>query len=128
LKYEIACDSNRQKQGARNMPRYLHTFSYSKEAVKGLVSKPENRIEAVRPLIEAAGGKLIDAYYTLGDSDGIIITEFPTDVDALTVSMAVGSTGAIADISTTTLIQIDDAVKAAEKAGMLTGAYRAPGQ
>ena len=51
------------------MPRYLHTFSYSKEAVKGLVSKPENRIEAVRPLIEAAGGKLIDAYYTLGDSD-----------------------------------------------------------
>ena len=102
------------------MPRYLHTFSYSKEAVKGLVSKPENRIEAVRPLIEAAGGKLIDAYYTLGDSDGIIITEFPTDVDALTVSMAVGSTGAIADISTTALIQIDDAVKAAEKAGMLT--------
>jgi uncharacterized protein with GYD domain len=58
LKYEIACDSNRQKQGARNMPRYLHTFSYSKEAVKGLVSKPENRIEAVRPLIEAAGGKV----------------------------------------------------------------------
>ena len=110
------------------MPRYLHTFCYSKEAVKGLVSKPENRIEAVRPLIEAAGGKLIDAYYTLGDSDGIIITEFPADVDALTVSMAVGSTGAIADISTTTLIQIDDAVKAAEKAGMLAGAYRAPGQ
>ena len=110
------------------MPRYLHTFSYSKEAVKGLVSKPENRIEAVRPLIEAAGGKLIDAYYTLGDSDGIIITEFPTDVDALTVSMAVGSTGAIAGISATALIQIDDAVKAAEKACMLTGAYRAPGQ
>ena len=42
--------------------------------------------------------------------------------------MAVGSTGAIADISTTTLIQIDDAVKAAEKAAMLTGAYRVPGQ
>ena len=79
-------------------------------------------------MIEEAGGKLIDAYYTLGDSDGIIITEFPADVDALTVSMAVGSTGAIADISTTTLIQIDDAVKAAEKAGMLTGAYRVPGQ
>ena len=110
------------------MSRYLHTFSYSKEAVKGLVSKPENRIEAVRPLIEAAGGKLIDAYYTLGNQDGIIITEFPADVDALTVSMAVGSTGAIADISTTTLIQIDDAVKAAEKAGLLTGAYRVPGQ
>ena len=42
--------------------------------------------------------------------------------------MAVGSTGAIADISTTTLIQIDDAVKAAEKAGMLTRAYRVSGQ
>jgi len=51
------------------------------------VSKPENRIEAIRPLIEAAGGKLIDAYYTLGDFDGIMITEFPADIDALTVSM-----------------------------------------
>ena len=110
------------------MSRYLHTFSYSKEAIKGLVSKPENRIEAVRPLIEAAGGKLFDAYYTLGDSDGIILTEFPADRDALTVSMAVRSTGVIADISTTTLIQIDDAVKAVEKAGMLTRAYGVPGQ
>jgi len=36
--------------------------------------------------------------------------------------MAVGSTGVIAGISATALIQIDDAVKAAEKAGMLTGA------
>ena len=51
------------------MPRYPHRFSYSKEVVKGLASKPENRIEAVRPLIETAGGKLFDAYYTLGDSD-----------------------------------------------------------
>lgn len=110
------------------MPRYLHKFTYSKEAVKGLVSKPENRIEAIRPLIEAAGGKLIDAYYTLGDSDGIMITKFPADIDALTVSMAAGSSGAIADLSTTALIQIDDAVKAAERAGTLTGLYRAPGQ
>ena len=79
-------------------------------------------------MIEAVGRKLIDAYHTLVDSDGIIITEFPADVDSLTVSMAVDSTGAIGDFSTSTLIQIDDAVKAAEKAGMLTGAYRAPGQ
>ena len=110
------------------MPRYLHKFTYSKEAIKGLVSKSENRMEAIRPLIEAAGGKLIDAYYTLGDSDGIMITEFPADIDALTVSMAAGSSGSIADLSTTALIQIDDAVKAAERAGTLTGLYRAPGQ
>ena len=78
-------------------------------------------------MIEAADGKLVDAYYTLCDSDGIIIIEFTVDVDTLTVSMAVGSTGAIADISSTTLIQIDDAMKAAEKASMLAGAYRLPG-
>ena len=110
------------------MPRYLHKFTYSKEAIKGLVSKSEIRMEAIRPLIEAAGGKLIDAYYNLGDSDGIMITEFPADIDALTVSMAAGSSGAIADLNTTALIQIDDAVKAAERAGTLTGLYRAPGQ
>ena len=39
------------------MPRYLHISIYSKEAVEGLLSKPENRIEVVRPLIEVAGGE-----------------------------------------------------------------------
>ena len=78
-------------------------------------------------MIEDVGGKLIDAYYTLGDSDGIINTEFTADVDALTVSMAAGFTGAIADISTTTLIQIDDGMKTAENAGKVKGAYRLPG-
>ena len=42
--------------------------------------------------------------------------------------MTVGSTGEIANISTTTLIQTDDAVKAAKKAGTLIEAYCMPGQ
>ena len=51
----------------------------------------------------------------MGDPDGIIITQFLAVVDVGTDSIAVGSTGAIADIHTTTVIQIDDAVKAAER-------------
>ncbi|HCY13616.1 MAG TPA: GYD family protein [Gammaproteobacteria bacterium] len=110
------------------MPRYLHTFSYTKDAVRGLMAKPENRLEAIRPLFEAAGGKLIDGYYAFGDIDGVIITEFPSNVDVAALAMAVGGSDAIASLNTTVLIEMDEAVAAAEKAGKLTGAYRPPGE
>ena len=109
------------------MPRYLHTFSYTKEAIRGLMAKPEDRLEAIRPLFEAAGGKLVDGYYAFGEFDGVIITEFPSDVDAAALVMAVGGSDAIASLNTTVLIEMGDAVAAAEKAGKLTGAYRSPG-
>ena len=111
-----------------DMPRYLHTFTYSKEAIKGLISKPEDRLEAIRPLFEAAGGKLIDGYYTFGDADGFIITEFPSNVDVAALSMAVCASDAIESLKTSVLIKMDEAVLAAEKAGKLTGVYRGPGE
>ena len=78
------------------------------------ILKKQPRVSYRNPKIEPAGGKLIGAYYSLSESEGIIITELPDVVGALTVSMRVGSTGVIAYICTAILILLDDAVKAAE--------------
>ena len=41
------------------MPLYMYQLSYTPEAVAALVREPQDRIEAVRPAIEALGGKLV---------------------------------------------------------------------
>ena len=53
------------------MPRYMHQFSYSTEAVRGLTTTPHNRKKAAAKLFKDAGGELIDIYYCFGDYDGI---------------------------------------------------------
>ena len=42
---------------------------------KGLLAAPEDREPAVRKLIEGAGGKLVNFYFTTGDTDFLLVTE-----------------------------------------------------
>ena len=108
------------------MPRYLHQFGYSTESVKGMVSTPQNRREAAERLFNAAGGKLIDMYFCFGQFDGVAISEFPSQVDAATVALTVGASGAFSTMQTTVLIDMDEAVQAMQKAGKLTSSYKPP--
>ena len=43
------------------MALYMYQLSYTSEAVAALIREPQDRAEAVRPVIEAMGGKLIVA-------------------------------------------------------------------
>ncbi len=108
------------------MPRYLHQVSYSSEAIQAMVKRPHDRKRAAEKLFKAAGGKMIDMYFCFGDSDVIVISEFPGHVDAAAVSMAVGATGSFSNVKTTPLISMKEAVDAMKKAGALTGSYKPP--
>lgn len=108
------------------MPRYLHQFGYSTESIKGMVTTPQDRREAAEKLFSAAGGKLIDMYFCFGKFDGIAISEFPSQVDAATVAMTIGASGAFSTMETTVLIDMDEAVQAMQKAGQLAGSYTPP--
>lgn len=41
------------------MAMYIVTGCYTSDAIKGLLAAPSNREAAVRPLVEAAGGKMV---------------------------------------------------------------------
>jgi uncharacterized protein with GYD domain len=43
--------------------------------LKGLISAPEDREPAVRKVIEKAGGKVLNFYFTTGESDFLLISE-----------------------------------------------------
>jgi uncharacterized protein with GYD domain len=55
----------------RLVTRGCFTHNYA----KGLVSAPGDREPAVRKLIEGAGGKLLNLYFTTGDTDFMVISE-----------------------------------------------------
>ena len=108
------------------MATYLFQFSYSLDSVKGMVAKPQNRREAAEKVLAAAGGRLLDMYYCFGDYDGIVISEFPSNVDAAAASLAISSSGAFSRVKTTVLITMDESVQAMEKAGAVSAAYSPP--
>lgn len=99
------------------MPVFLHQVAYSHEGWQAVLSKPQDRIEAVRPAIEKLGGKVKDAFFSFGDHDVILITEMPDSVSAAAISIAFAGGGACKSVQTTPLLTVEEAVEAMKKAG-----------
>jgi uncharacterized protein with GYD domain len=105
------------------MALFLTHFSYTPESWMGLISHPRDRREELRPFIEAAGGRLIDMYFTFGKEDGVLLTE-GDNVSAAAISIAATAAGGIKSIETQVLLTVDEMLEALEKAAELP--YRAP--
>lgn len=108
------------------MPRYMHQFSYSLESMKAMATTPQDRRAAAEKLMSAAGGELIDVYFCFGDYDGVVITEFPSNVDVASVALAAGASGGFSKMKTTVLITMDEGMKAMDKASQVARAYKPP--
>ncbi|SPF31590.1 conserved hypothetical protein [Candidatus Sulfotelmatobacter kueseliae] len=98
------------------MPHYLQQVAYSQEGWEAIVTDPQNRIEAVRPVIEKLGGRIEAAWFSFGDYDIVVITDMPDNVSAAAIAMAFAAGGACKSVQTTPLISPDEAVQALRKA------------
>ena len=107
------------------MPLYLGRFSYTTDAVKALINQPEDRSAAARDVAESLGGKLLGFWYAFGEFDGVFLMEAPDNASAAALAMAVGAGGALSEIETTVLLDMDEAQDAMRKAAAAT--YRPPG-
>ncbi len=107
------------------MPLYLSRFNYTSNAVKALLDKPQDRSAAAREVAESLGGKLLGFWYAFGEFDGVFLMEAPDSASAAAVGMAVGANGALSEIETTVLLDMDEAQDAMRKAAAAT--YRPPG-
>jgi uncharacterized protein with GYD domain len=83
------------------MPTYITQGRYTREAIKGMIVKPEDRAEAISRLIAKVGGRLIGFYLTFGEYDFLSIFEAPDNISAASVLLAGGSTGGVTDLRTT---------------------------
>jgi uncharacterized protein with GYD domain len=106
------------------MPLYLGRFSYTTDAMKALLSQPQDRSVAAREVAESLGGKLLGFWYAFGEFDGVFLMEAPDNASAAALAMAVGAGGALSEVETTVLLDMDEAQEAMRKAAAAT--YRPP--
>jgi uncharacterized protein with GYD domain len=105
------------------MPKYLITASYSAEGLRGLQKdKASGRVRAATAAIEAAGGKVESFYYALGEDDIVGVVDFPDNVSAASLSLAVSASGLVRT-RTTALLTVEEVDQALAKSVN----YRPPG-
>jgi uncharacterized protein with GYD domain len=78
------------------VPSYLIQVAYTPDAWAAMVRQPQNRLEAVRPVVEKLGGKFEHAWLAFGEYDIVGVVELPENTDAAAFSMAVAAGGAAA--------------------------------
>ena len=82
------------------MPIYITQGRSTRDAIKGMIVKPEDRADAVGRLIAKAGGRLIGYYLTFGDYDFLAIAEAPSETQIAAVLLAAAGGGGVTDLRT----------------------------
>ena len=91
-----------------------------------MIAHPHDRVDAVRPVVEKLGGKIIQGWFAFGEYDLIAIVEMPSNVEAAAFSLAASAGGAVRNLKTTPLMSMAEGVEAMKKAGK--SGYKAPGK
>jgi uncharacterized protein with GYD domain len=98
------------------MALYMYQAAYTAESLAAQIKEPHDRIEAVRPGLEAMGAKILAGGYPFGDYDVLVIYEAPDDTVAASVAMAVAAGGAVRSARTTRLLNGEEWVESLRKA------------
>lgn len=110
------------------MIRLVTRGRFTKDYAKGLVAAPEDREPAVRKLVEGVGGKLLNFYFTTGETDFLLIAE-AAEAESLIAALLVAETaGTISGVTTSRAWTGAEFKAVAEKASKAANAYRAPGK
>jgi uncharacterized protein with GYD domain len=98
------------------MAYYLLQLAYTPQGLAALVKNPQNRLQAVAPVVEGLGGSIVNGWMQLGDYDVALVYQMPEHVSAAALSMAISAGGAVARIKTTTLLTFEEGVESMRKA------------
>jgi uncharacterized protein with GYD domain len=109
------------------MPVFITQGRYTREAVKGMMIRPEDRADAVSRLMSKAGGRLIGYYLTFGEYDFLAITEMPSETQMAAALLAAGGGGGVTDLRTTLAMTSLEAKGAFAAAGDIAPSYRSAG-
>jgi uncharacterized protein with GYD domain len=109
------------------MPIYITQGRYTREAIKGMIMKPEDRAEALSRHIARAGGRLVSHYLTFGEYDFLSIIEAPGETQMAAILLAAAGSGGVSDLRTTLAMTSIEAKGAFAAASDLAPSYRPPG-
>lgn len=98
------------------MTLYIYQGTYTAESVAAQIKEPHDRIEAVRPALEAMGGKIVAAGYPFGGYEVFLLVEVPDDTAATSIGLAVAAGGAFSQAKITRLLSGQEWVESLGKA------------
>ncbi len=102
------------------MPLYMVQASYVPQALAAMTKSPQDRTEAIRPLVEGAGGQLRDVFFCQGDYDIVALFEVPDAEAANAIALAAVGAGHLKAYKTTPLFTGPETVGAMRRAAQLT--------
>ena len=117
----------RVRRRRSGMPIYITQGRYTREAIKGMVARPEDRADAISRLLARAGGRLIGYYLTFGEYDFLTIAEAPGETQMAAALLAAASHAGVTDLRTTLALSAAEAKGAFAAASDLAPAFRSPG-
>jgi uncharacterized protein with GYD domain len=105
------------------------TGQYTPRAVNNLLENPtQNRAEAARKLVEAAGGKLVSFYGMPVEGPGVLtIFDVPDPSSASAITGIVVAAGTLQNVKLVRLLTQEEVVKVRQTANKLKGSYTGPG-
>jgi uncharacterized protein with GYD domain len=109
------------------MPIFITQGRFTREAVKGMIVRPEDRADAVSRLLTKAGGRLIAYYVTFGEYDFLTVAEAPSEIQMAAVLLAAASGGGVTDLRTTLAMTSIEAKGAFAAASDLAPSFRSAG-
>jgi uncharacterized protein with GYD domain len=109
------------------MPVFITQGRYTRDAVKGMIMRPEDRADAVGRLIGKAGGRLIGYYVTFGEYDFLAIAEAPSETQMAAAVLAAASSGGVTDLRTTIALTSVEAKGAFAAAADLAPGFKSAG-
>ncbi|WP_374321138.1 GYD domain-containing protein [Pseudoxanthomonas kaohsiungensis] len=109
------------------MPTFITQGRYTPEAIRGMLSNPdEDRAASLAQLFAASGGKLLSYYMTFGDYDFVIVSEGPYEGVAPSTIVTAAS-GSVTELKTTIAVPATEMKTLLAKAGKLATGFKPAG-
>lgn len=81
------------------MPTYVTMFRWTQQGIQS-VKQTLDRLEQAKKAARQVGSEIRTAYYTMGDYDGVVISEAPDDETASRFALATGMQGNVRTVTT----------------------------
>ena len=109
------------------MPTFITQGRYTPEAIRGMLSNPdEDRAASLAQLFAASGGKLLSYYMTFGDYDFVVVSEGPYEGVAPSTIVTAAS-GSVTELKTPLAVPATELKTLLAKAGKLATGFKPAG-
>ena len=109
------------------MSMFIITGNYTATAAKGMLAEPSDREAAVRPMVEASGGRMISFLVTTGETDFSMVVE-TDDMQGLMAALIVaGGTGTVSNLKTVQAFTSAEFLAAQKRAQGMAASFKPAG-